>query len=631
MIPEIVNAQNHESICYLSDEVKYILCINHVEIQTIYDDHNLWTDQAKCNLNLEYLSKNCMVFDEQKTINYSQSNKNLKKYLGNIKKTMINNFDINLIEAILGNDLEIFKKSIFNNLSFIKNSNPSPSMLDIELAFTVFFPLFERFLGNVLFSLNGGINSKIPFLLRDLVNCSLFDSVFTNEIINFIKLFFYTPKSLNLRNLCWHGFLNTHEYDSSYIYFLICLLCNINHCLKEKKILLKSRQKFNLKTLEPLWLEHNVSLLKSFSLETKLEFFSQIENSKLVDECRREKWKLIFSEKLDNFSLLNLILPELEHVLRKLYSLANNLPESCSAQIAYTNEFYLTLDDLLSWKIASSDRRNFLLDFIDEKVCVLMFDLFHYIDGPRLRDHLSHGELEPNVDDFYVNALLYTMTELADGNQKINFKIKKECYECNFHPIKVLKWEISRLFNSFFYSKNSRIIDIGYLEKLKFDDELNLLYRYEKFELKILKSNELQLINLCRNLTKEIGKYQSKLTDKQILNESLRNNIHSLRERQRASLEKFDIFKENFIVFFNLNLKVICFLVQEYFFNDCKENFFSSPKFFGLVKLLKFNLKLYQNLFGFCEYNKWIESCELISLNDNNNVLAKIEHFLLSP
>lgn len=627
MISRIEKVQEKNFKCYLSDEVKNILCIN--QNFPILNDPNLWIDQTKCYLNFENLSTNCIIFDHEQNLDFTKSNQNLKKYLVYITKTMKKNFHPALIESTLGNDLETFQTFIFKNLFYAGNFNPNPTSLSIELTFTIFFPFFERLLGNVIYSLNGGNMSKIPFLLRDLVNHPLLESAFTREIIHFIKLFFYTPKSLNLRNLCWHGFLNTHEYDSDYIYFLVCILNNICYCLGEKKIALKSRPKFNLESIKNFWLEKNILLFKFFSTECEINFIDIIENSKLIDKTRREKWKFIFSRKIDNFSLLNLILPELEHMLRKLYCLANNLSEYSSVLVAHTDVFYLTLDDLLTWKITSSDKKNFLLNFINEKTCAIMLDLFNFIDGPRLRDHLSHGELEVNVEDFYVNILFYVMIELASENQKTYSNWIRESYECNFHPIKVLKNEMLKLYGSKFFSK-SEGVNFEFAEKLNFDRDFNLIFRYEMISLQNLKSNELQLISLIRNLIREIEKFQSKLSEKESFNENLKIGIHHLRKRQRASLQKFDNFKENFKIFFNFNLKIVSGIVRKYLFKNLDENteFYLSEKFLEFIKLLKKNLKLFQNLSRFCEINKYVESNDLVCLDDSNNILYKINYFL---
>lgn len=628
---EIKNSLSEYSICYLSDEVKHILAIGFEETEIIHNDPNLWIDKSKCCLNFEYLSKNCIINDDQKNIDYPKSNRNLKKYLKDIEKTMIEYFDPKLIESVLFNDFEIFKKSIYNNLYFESNSNSNSNKLSVELAFTIYFPLFERFLGNLLYSINGGNLSKVPFLLRDLVNHPSLEQIFGNEIIDFIKLFFYSPKSLNLRNLCWHGFLNTNEYDTNYIYFLLCLFCNLAFGLNEKEIIVKQRPKFNLDSIKHLWLPKNISLFSVYSSENGFELVDFINNSKLIDQCRREKWKLIFCRKLDNFSLLNLILPELEHLLRKLYSIANNLFGSCSAEIAHTNEFYLTLDDLLNWKIDSSGKKNFILNLIDKNLCVIMLDIFNFVDGPRLRDHLSHGELEPNVDDFYINVLSNIMIELASYNKKNNFNFKIDDYECNFHPIKIIKIEILIFFESVFCSKNESL-EVEYFKNFKFNEQLDLVYRYDIANSKKSKSNELQLINLIRNLVKEIGKYLSKLRDKECFNENLKKKIHGLRERQRSSFQKFDIFIKNFKFFINFELKVICILISKLLFVDLKQSmyFYTDQKFLEFIKLLKINLKLFQNLSRFCECNKWIESNNLVNLSDNDNVLQQLNVLVLS-
>merc|ERR1719367_2279457 len=69
--------------------------------------------------------------------------------------------------------------------------------LDCLLVLT---PLLERSLGNLLNT------KKVPALLRDLLNEPDLENVLGSPCIIFMKLLLGSPRTLNIRNIVWHGF-----------------------------------------------------------------------------------------------------------------------------------------------------------------------------------------------------------------------------------------------------------------------------------------------------------------------------------------------------------------------------------------------------------------------------------------
>lgn len=194
---------------YLSKEVHLLLTI---PVENT-NESDLWSNKFSCLLNIDFLAEQVICLDLDQKICFLQSNFKLGKYLNLIRLNLIENFDSkSQANLFLQNDLIIFESCVESALKIGQ----------IELAYLSGFAIFERCLGNVLFSLNGYNVSKIPFLLRDLVNDKLLIDFFGENLTNLIKLLVYTPKSLNLRNLCWHGFLNPDQFNQSfYTFFLL--------------------------------------------------------------------------------------------------------------------------------------------------------------------------------------------------------------------------------------------------------------------------------------------------------------------------------------------------------------------------------------------------------------------------
>ncbi|PNI19600.1 ERMARD isoform 1, partial [Pan troglodytes] len=65
----------------------------------------------------------------------------------------------------------------------------------------------ERALGDVFLL----IGKECPFLLRDLLSSEELAQVFSQSVMNVLKVFIGSPCGLNLRNILWHGFASPEE------------------------------------------------------------------------------------------------------------------------------------------------------------------------------------------------------------------------------------------------------------------------------------------------------------------------------------------------------------------------------------------------------------------------------------
>ena len=401
---------------YLSSQVNELIqpALECLRFQINQDERSqIWSNKTKCILNIDYLHSKVIKHDDDLKIDFLQSIRNLAPYLDPIKLDLISNIDLKRhASRFLQSNLDLFSSHVL--------------LANQTLSHLTLFSVFERCLGDLYSSLSP--NCQVPFLLRDLLNESALESFLGSSCMDFLKLLLCGPKSLNLRNLAWHGFLNPNQYSDHLRYFLIALIVLIDS--KLELITVNERPKYKLTNLRPL--ELNRVNLEAFRNKLGLNFSEIILKSVIIDESRRNLWlSAVLSD--DCFVRMIVLLPEIEHVLRKFYSCANKIEDN-SCQIAFTNEFYLTMDDL----IASPE----LVSSLDPKLVVLMFDLFNYVDGPRIRDRLSHGEIDSrSIDSYYSDLVVLVSLALVSSTNLLDFL----SYEPNFHPIAVLKNEFTQL------------------------------------------------------------------------------------------------------------------------------------------------------------------------------------------
>ena len=93
--------------------------------------------------------------------------------------------------------------------SFRRNSHDPRAPMRALLVCT---PILERSLGNLYLSVSSSpAGSRVPALLRDLVNSRRLEIAIGAGNAAVLCLLFGSPKSLNLRNVLWHGFASPGE------------------------------------------------------------------------------------------------------------------------------------------------------------------------------------------------------------------------------------------------------------------------------------------------------------------------------------------------------------------------------------------------------------------------------------
>ncbi|XP_073483980.1 endoplasmic reticulum membrane-associated RNA degradation protein isoform X4 [Aquarana catesbeiana] len=220
----------------------------------------------------------------------------------------------------------------------------------------------ERALGDVYVT----VGKDCPFLLRDLVSSEELATIFGKSVMDVLRIFIGSPESLNLRNILWHGFASPHEIPPKYCSMLLLFTGGLGQILQANNsgTLLVHRPYFVFNSAEELQVFPDLDE-EVLSLSEKL-----VEESKFVLANMIPYWK----EAITAFKQLRyadcaiLILPQLESGLRLIFTTVNNCPDRMLT--AESNTLYTTFDEEFLW------------------------DVLNHQEGPRVRDHLSHGEIQ---------------------------------------------------------------------------------------------------------------------------------------------------------------------------------------------------------------------------------------------
>ncbi|CAF1568036.1 unnamed protein product, partial [Didymodactylos carnosus] len=182
----------------------------------------------------------------------------------------------------------------------------------------------------------------IPNLLRQIVESNTLHDIIGSDLVTIFRLLIGTPKSINLRNIYWHGFVQLNEVSIKYSYLLLYLLLQIGPILRlshtvdiiTRKYI--SLDKFNNNNFKMPDLLDNVDQITSI-----------IAHSHIIDYGFKPLLKQSFDYyKQKNYGYsLALLLPVYEHILRKLFVSVNNCIDRLLTAEATT--LYTTLDEIL--------------------------------------------------------------------------------------------------------------------------------------------------------------------------------------------------------------------------------------------------------------------------------------------
>ncbi|XP_032820113.1 endoplasmic reticulum membrane-associated RNA degradation protein isoform X2 [Petromyzon marinus] len=244
----------------------------------------------------------------------------------------------------------------------------------------------ERALGDAFLL----VGKECPFLLRDLLASSELASIFGKNKMDVLRVLLGSPQSLNLRNVLWHGFAAPGEVAPMYGSALLLIAASLGFCLGE----FLSRQRALTLTHRPFFTLPHLSEMLVFpdvGEEELCVMEKLIGSSTFVPEPMEPQWRAAVQAYRHHrfFDCVVLLLPQLEMGLRATFARVNSCPERLLT--AESTVLYTTFDEILENTFNGSN--NLLPEELGNPLMDILLDLLSYQEGPRLRDHLSHGEV----------------------------------------------------------------------------------------------------------------------------------------------------------------------------------------------------------------------------------------------
>nr|XP_055185769.1 endoplasmic reticulum membrane-associated RNA degradation protein isoform X4 [Nyctereutes procyonoides] len=311
----------------------------------------------------------------------------------------------------------------------------------------------ERALGDV-FLLNG---KECPFLLRDLLASEELAEVFGRPVMDVLKVFIGSPCGLNLRNILWHGFASPHEippkscaFCTRYCSVMILLTAGLGQLLE--RYLQRTEAVLACRPLVALTGLEEWAVFPDVTSEVLSVLEEVVKKSTFVSKVMLPYWEAALirfrSHRFADCAML--LLTQLETGLRRVFATVNECPERLLT--AESTALYTTFDEILA-KHLSDGKINQLPLFLGEPTMEFLWDFLNHQEGPRLRDHLSHGEF--NLHEFPREATtqllafsVVLLLRFTDEDVSTAFKEKAaikslvalaEGYTAHFHPISQLK------------------------------------------------------------------------------------------------------------------------------------------------------------------------------------------------
>ncbi|XP_063669768.1 endoplasmic reticulum membrane-associated RNA degradation protein isoform X4 [Pan troglodytes] len=287
------------------------------------------------------------------------------------------------------------------------------------------------------------IGKECPFLLRDLLSSEELAQVFSQSVMNVLKVFIGSPCGLNLRNILWHGFASPEEIPPKYCSMMILLTAGLGQLLKSylqnTKLTLAHRSFISLTNLEDLIVFPDVTYEVLSVLEEVMM------KSAFILKIMLPYWEVALvkfkSHRFADCAIL--LLTQLETGLRNVFATLNRCPKR------------LLTAEILA-KHLNDGKINQLPLFLGEPAMEFLWDFLNHQEGPRIRDHLSHGEI--NLHEFSketTNQLLafslVLLLRFVDDSLLSVFKEKAavellislaEGYSSRCHPVFQLKKQV---------------------------------------------------------------------------------------------------------------------------------------------------------------------------------------------
>uniref|UniRef100_A0A663MTM3 ER membrane associated RNA degradation n=1 Tax=Athene cunicularia TaxID=194338 RepID=A0A663MTM3_ATHCN len=602
-------ASSHTVTTCLSPPVHYVICKLGFEKKDAYDINNILSENGE--VCWQALTEHVCYLESDQSVDYIKSIRSLGPVCESVnlhfKSLTKEKF---VIQYALWfhwtNCTELFVE-VFDVLQHTQTTG-------VALALMKLTSCLERALGDVYLL----IGKDCPFLLRDLLASEQLAVVFGQAVMDVLRIFIGSPYGLNLRNVLWHGFASPQEIPAKYCAMLLFLTAGLGQLLQmyllQTKCVLVHRpyvifvsseelDVFPDLSHEALSIAEELVKLSSFVLQTMIPFWmsalTAFKQSRYAD-C------------------VILLLPQLEVGLRLLFTTTNKCPNRLlTAEVKF-------LSKMLA-KHLDNEEVNQLPAVLEEPSMELLWDFLNHQEGPRIRDRLSHGEI--NLEAFpreVANQIVaFAITLLCRFSDEDVFAFKVE-----FNII------LSEDFFQLFWMLNPTLESLTFLTADFCGNEVFLQVKDYDPVNSVL--TERLLIELCETrvctlysprpvleilaILRKISAQCHQVSEQVIASTELRYKRwmnRNLRSRQRHNYLRM----LSSIKFLSPVLRLILVMITLELVNVhlvCKKNQFDYQQY---LKFLKSLLQYTENLVTYTslEKNKWDETTEL-----TNKALIKI-------
>ena len=254
------------------------------------------------------------------------------------------------------------------------------------------------------------------------------------------------------RNLVWHGFPQPGEISPVLASSLIVLIFSIGETLICNNVEHLESVRGNIDLLGPEGFMAKIEKIYGCIPFTCEQIHYQFINSVKPDHPKGPVLQRIHKQLLKNKfrQSLNLLIPEWECQSRLLFTLVNTCPDR--SMTAENDTLYTTFDEMLA-KVRTDPENpneeveNLLPITIGDQHMELLLDCLILPEGPRLRDKISHGEIDVSddlIDNVFRMCIYIIMASYNDLEHYINQNSKTldlqtfSDYSAVFHPKKLM-------------------------------------------------------------------------------------------------------------------------------------------------------------------------------------------------
>ncbi|NXG59833.1 EMARD protein, partial [Hemiprocne comata] len=441
----------------LSPPVHYVICKLGYEKTDTYDINNILSENGE--VCWQAVTDHVCYLEPDQSVDYIKS----IRLLGPVCESVNLHFksltkDQFVVQYALWfhwtNYTELFLE-IFDVLQYSRTT-------EVALGLMKLTSCLERALGDVYLL----VGKDCPFLLRDLLASEQLTLVFGQAVMNVLKVFIGSPCGLNLRNVLWHGFASPQEIPAKYCAMLLLLTAGLGQLLEmyllQTECILVHRPYVIFVSLEELEVfPGNLSMLVSLLADLNHETLSIAEElvklSSFVLKTMLPFWMAALTAFRQSryADCVILLLPQLEVGLRLLFTTTNKCPNRMlTAEVKILPKVKY---DLMLAKNLDNGEVNQLPAVLEEPAMAseFLWDFLNHQEGPRIRDRLSHGEIDlkafpKEVANQMVAFAITLLCRFSDENMfafKEHMVIKPlmncaSCYRSRFHPISQLKKQV---------------------------------------------------------------------------------------------------------------------------------------------------------------------------------------------